>query len=115
MKITKFEDIIAWQKAQSLALLLYVCMKPCKDYSFKDQLLRAAVSISNNIAEGFDRNSDKEFRQFLYIAKGSAAEVRSMLYLAKALKYITEEEFESASGTVNEVSRILTSFIKKLS
>lgn len=91
MKIVRFEDIIAWQKGQELALLLYKELKLCRDFSFRDQILRAVVSISNNIAEGFDRGTDKELRQFLHIAKGSAAEVRSMLYLGKRLEYISSE------------------------
>ncbi len=114
MQIIRFEDIIAWQKAQTLAVLLYTYLKDCRDYSFKDQLLRAALSISNNVAEGFDRNTDKELKYFLFIAKGSAAEVRSMLYLAKRLMYLNEEQFENGFTLANEISKMLTVFISKL-
>jgi four helix bundle protein len=82
MKIQKFEDIIAWQKAQNLAVVLYKTFVNLKDYGFKDQMTRAAISISNNIAEGFDRSTDADFSRFLYVAIGSSSEVRSMLYLA---------------------------------
>lgn len=83
MTIQRFEDIIAWQKAQDLAVKIYGEFGYSRDFSFKDQICRAVVSISNNIAEGFDRNTtSKEFVRFLLISKGSCAEVKSMLYLA---------------------------------
>ncbi|MCG2712087.1 MAG: four helix bundle protein [Candidatus Omnitrophica bacterium] len=85
MKVEKFEDIIAWQKAKKLTLDIYLEFKSCKDFGFKDQIQRAAVSIMNNTAEGFERNTNKEFRNFLFIAKGSCAEVRSMLGNFKAI------------------------------
>lgn len=66
MKIQKFEDIIAWQKTQDLAVAIYKSFNDSRDFGFKDQIQRASVSISNNIAEGFDRMSDKEFVRFLY-------------------------------------------------
>lgn len=82
VKIQKFEDIISWQKANNFAVLIYKIFYTCRDYGFKDQIQRAAVSISNNIAEGYERMGDKEFKKFLYIAKGSCAESRSMLYIS---------------------------------
>jgi len=66
MKIQKFEDIIAWQKAQDLAVLVYKAFNSSRDFGFKDQIQRASVSISNNVASGFDRISDKEFVRFIY-------------------------------------------------
>jgi four helix bundle protein len=92
MKIQKFEDIIAWQKAQDLAVIIYKSFEKSKDFGFKDQIQRASVSISNNIAEGFDRMNDKEFVRFLYIAQASCSEVKSMLYLATRLNYLDEEK-----------------------
>lgn len=89
MKINTFEDIIAWKKAKELTLVIYKSTDACKDYSYNDQIRRAAVSIMNNIAEGFERQTDKEFIQFLYIAKGSCGEVRSMLYIALERRYIS--------------------------
>lgn len=76
MKIEKFEDILSWQKSKSLAMFLYKILNNNKDYGFKDQIQRAVVSISNNIAEGYERKSNKEFKQFLYVAKGSCGEMR---------------------------------------
>jgi len=114
MKIDRFEDIIAWQKAKVLTLRLYLLFKDNRDFSFRDQIFRASVSVMNNIAEGFERNSDKEFKHFLFIAKGSAGEVRSMLYLAADLHYIDNESFNNLLESSSEVSRLLSGLIKTL-
>jgi len=114
MKITKFEDIIAWQKASRLTLRCYDDFKGIRDFSFKDQIQRASLSIMNNIAEGLERVGNKEFKKFLYIAKGSCGEVRSMLYLALELKYISQEEFDHLYNESVEISKILSGFIKTL-
>ena len=74
MKILKFEDLIAWQKGQDLAVSIYKAFEESRDYGFKDQIQRASVSVSNNIAEGFDRGSQKEFIRFLYISISSCSE-----------------------------------------
>ena len=79
MAIQKFEDIIGWQKAQDFAIEIYSVFKDLKDFGFRDQICRAVVSISNNVAEGFDRCSEADFARFAYIALGSCSEVKSML------------------------------------
>lgn len=114
MAIERFEDIGAWQKTKELIIYSYKTFEGLRDYSFKDQFLRAAVSIMNNIAEGYERLGDKEFRHFLYISKGSCGEVRSMCYLALELKYITKEQFNTIIDDATEISRMLSGFIKKL-
>ena len=114
MKIEKFEDIIAWQKAKDLTLEIYHIFKNNRDFSFKDQIQRASVSIMNNIAEGFERRTNQEFLHFLYIAKGSCGEVRSMLYLASELKYGSEKEFNNLHNLTVEISKMLSGFIKTL-
>ena len=114
MKIEKFEDIVAWQKARELTVAVYQNFTTCKDFGFKDQIQRAAVSIMNNIAEGFERNTNKEFRNFLFIAKGSCAEVRSMFYLALQLKYISKQNFDVFHSQCVEISKFLSGFIKTL-
>src|SRR6187402_3930773 len=91
MAITRFEDIIAWQKGQDLALVVYTNFRDSRDFGFKDQICRAAISVSNNIAEGFDRSSDKEFIRYLNIARSSCNEVKSMVYLAERLGYLDVE------------------------
>jgi len=114
MKINMFEDIISWQKSQSLALEIYTQFKELRDFSFKDQICRAAVSISNNIAEGFDRYSDKEFARFLYISTASCSEVRSMLYLAENLNYLTKDKAQELRADCLEISKINKGLIKSL-
>ena len=114
MKIEKFEDVIAWQKAKTLSLAVYKLFKNNRDFSFRDQIQRAAVSVMNNIAEGFERRSDKELVNFFYIAKGSCGEVRSMLSLALELGYISGYEFNKTSDLSLEVSKIISGFIKSV-
>ena len=114
MKIDRFEDIIAWQKAKQLTIYIYRDFADSKDFGFKDQIQRASVSVMNNIAEGFERKSNKEFRQFLFIAKGSCGEIRSMLYLAKELDKISETSFKENYELSEEVSKILSGLIKTL-
>lgn len=113
-KISSFEDIIAWQKAKVLTKNCYHLTGHIKDFSFSGQLRRACVSIMNNIAEGFERQGNKEFRKFLFIAKGSCAEVRSMLDLALELKYISTEKALRLKDDSVEISKILSGLIKTL-
>lgn len=114
MKIERFEDIVAWEKSRKLVIKVYESFKLIRDFSFRDQVQRAAVSIMNNIAEGFERRGDREFRKFLFIAKGSCGEVRSMLYLALDLQYISKKDFDIIYNQSEEISRIISGFIKKL-
>ena len=114
MKIERFEDVIAWQKSKVLTVAVYRVFKDSRDFSFRDQIQRAAVSIMNNIAEGFERKSEKELVNFLYIAKGSCGEVRSMLHLARELGYIKDAEYGSLMNQSVEISRILGGFIKSI-
>jgi four helix bundle protein len=78
MKVDRFEDIISWQKARILTISIYHTFSNTKDFGFKDQIQRAVLSIMNNIAEGYERKTNSEFKQFLYISKGSCGEVGSM-------------------------------------
>lgn len=112
--IEKFEDILAWKKAKVLSLLIYRLFSTNKDFSFRDQIQRAAVSVMNNIAEGFERKGDKELKHFLFISKGSCGEVRSMTYLALELKYISLKESEDIQTLSVEISKMLSGFIKTL-
>jgi four helix bundle protein len=114
MRIERFEDIIAWQKAKGLSVMIYRLFEQHKDFGFKDQIQRASVSIMNNIAEGFERKGNKEFSHFLYMAKGSCGEVRSMIILAKELGKITEKDFDILIKQSEEISKMLSGFIKTL-
>ena len=114
MKFYQFEDILALQKAKIMTLKIYSSLKNLKDFGFRDQLFRASVSVMNNIAEGFERRSDNEFKHFLFIAKGSCGEVRSMLHPAFKLKYIREKEYSTLLNSSREISKIISGLIKTL-
>ncbi len=114
MGIERFEDIIAWQKAKDLTVKIYHLFKASKDFGFNDQIQRASVSVMNNIAEGFERRSNKEFKYFLYIAKGSCGEVRSMLIIAHELKKINTSDYKVLLSLSLEISRMLFGLIKYL-
>jgi four helix bundle protein len=114
MGIQKFEDLLSWQKWQILAKEIYLCFRESRDFSFKDQIQRAAVSISSNIAEGFERQTNKEFRYFLYVSKWSCGEFRSLLMLGKDLWYIQQEKFDELYTLSVEISRLIAAFIKSI-
>jgi len=101
-------------KAQDLAVDIYLLFKSNSDFRFSNQICDAVVSISNNIAEGFERNSKISFAYFLKISKGSCAEVKSMIYLASRLKYISIEEQEYFLSKCNEEMKILNGLINSL-
>lgn len=114
MKIRYFEDLIAWQKAQDFTVHIYASFDNNKDWDFRNQICRAAVSISNNIAEGFERSSNIDFRRFLFIALSSCAEVKSMLYLAQRLNYLSKEETDSLMTQSTEILKIIKGLINSL-
>lgn len=109
-----FEDLLIWKRSKDLAILIYKLFKKNKDYSFRDQIERAVISISNNIAEGHERGSKRDFVKFLYIAKGSCGEVRSMIIIALELGYIDKNEYEYLYKELLEISRMMGGVIKKL-
>ena len=115
MKIQRFEDIIAWQRAQDFAVHVYTYFKENKDWDFRNQICRASVSISNNIAEGFDRSSHADFKRFLYISLASCNETKSMLYLAQRLNYLNKDATTILMKQSVEISKILNGLIKSLS
>ncbi len=108
MAIESFTDLVAWQKSRILTREIYSATGRKEfyaDFSLRDQMRRASVSVMSNIAEGFDRASKREFHRFLLIAKGSCAEVRSQLYVAYDVKYIDQEMFDKLSELTREISR----------
>jgi len=112
--IQRFEDLVAWQKGQDLAVGVYFLFRDNKDLGFKNQICNAVVSISNNIAEGFERGSKASFAHFLRISKGSCAEVKSMTYLASRIDYIREEERNAILDKCDEELKILNGLIRSL-
>lgn len=118
MKIHKYEDLDIWKLSIEISLLIYKCTSNQafrKDYGLSDQVRRAIVSVSSNIAEGFERSNNNEFIHFLKIAKGSAGEVRSQLFIASKLKYISLSEFTYLSDKLIILSSQLGKFITYLS
>jgi len=109
-----FEEMQVWKDAEDLAVFVYEDMRKVKDYSFADQIKRAVVSISNNIAEGAERTTSIEFARFLDIAKGSAGEVRSMYRLAPRLNFISVEISNQRCEVCRSISRQLGGFAKHL-
>ncbi len=117
MKIEQFEDIQAWQKGRELTQSIYDFSRRrefARDFGLKDQIRRAAISITSNIAEGFERDGNREFLQFLSHAKGSCGEVRSQLYVALDENYVSEDEFRNLKEDCLSISRMLNGFMTYL-
>jgi four helix bundle protein len=119
-KVEQFEDLRIWQEARELVGLIYSSIKASpetsKDWGFRNQIQTAVVSIMNNIAEGFERGSDKDFSRFLDIAKASCGEVRSMLYLAEDLNYIDAEKsmhFREKPATISKGISALSKHLRR--
>ena len=107
-RIQTFEDLVCWQKGRELTKAVYRATRSgefAKDYALRDQIRRACISVTSNIAEGFERGGDKEFHQFLSLAKGSCGEVRSQLYVALDEAYIAEAQFKAMKTLAVETSR----------
>jgi four helix bundle protein len=117
MKIERFEEMEAWKAARELSQMVYGVTRDgtfARDYGLKDQIRRAAVSILSNLAEGFERGGNKEFLQFLAIAKGSCGEVRAQLYVALDQSYLSHEQWSTLNNKTSEISRLIAGFIRYL-
>lgn len=115
--ITCFEDIEAWKTARELTVTIYRLTDQgafAKDFGLKDQIRRAAVSVMSNIAEGFESQTQAQFIRYLGFAKASAGEVRSQLYIARDVNYLTEEQFEHLFDTADKVVRQISRFMTYL-
>jgi len=117
VKYKLFEEFPIWRESINLGKEIYLLTSSGrfeKDYSFKDQIRRAVLSISSNIAEGFERSNNNEFIRFLLIAKGSIGEVRSQLYFAFALEYINKQSFDNINNRLELLAKQTGSFISYL-
>jgi four helix bundle protein len=115
--IDRFEDIEAWKAGRKLRQTVYRLTRNkafSTDFGLVDQIRRAAVSITSNIAEGFERGGNREFIQFLSHAKGSAGEVKDQLYCALDEKYITQPEFDHAYGLASDATKLIGGFMSYL-
>ncbi len=106
-----FEDLEVWKKSCQLAVLIYKELKSWSDYGLKDQMNRAAVSIASNIAEGNERETNKDFIRFIVIAKSSAAELRTQLYIARKIEYLDINSFKLYLKELKSISRMLQALI----
>ena len=117
-KINSFEEIISWQKARELNREFYMITNEnvlfSRDFGLRDQMRRSSISISSNIAEGFERETTKEFIRFLYIAKASAGEFKSQLYLALDINYLTNDSFKLLVSKITDISKLISGLIKYL-
>ena len=114
MAYQSFEDLVVWKKSSRLAVNLYNELKNCRDFGLKDQMTRAAVSIPSNIAEGSDRDSIREFIRFLNIAKGSAAELRTQIYIAQKVGVISNDFARFIHKELKQISAMLHCLVKSL-
>lgn len=117
-KIERFEDILSWKMAREVTNQIYALSSVgefSRDYALKDQIRRSSISVMSNIAEGFEREGNKEFISFLSIAKASCAEARSQLYVALDQKYIDQDQFDSAYKKLDETGRLIGGFMAYLS
>lgn len=114
MAYRSFEELEVWQRSTQLAVSLYEILRECKDYGLKDQMTRSAVSISSNIAEGAERDSKAEFVRFLHIAKGSAAELRTQVYIAGQIGTLPGAAQAQLAEELKTLSSMIHNLIKSL-
>src|SRR5262245_16250244 len=116
-KIESFEDMVSWQKGRELTRVVYRASRSgefARDYPLRDQIRSACISITSNIAEGFERGGDKEFIQFLSQAKGSCGEVRSQLYVALDEGFIVQAQFQEMKDLAIQASRAIAGMMSYL-
>ena len=115
--IKRFEDVEAWKQGRELTRRIYQITSQSKftrDYALRDQIRRAAISITSNIAEGFDRGGNREFVQFLAVARGSASELKSQIYTTLDAGYVDQKEFAELYQLAHSVVLLIGGFIKYL-
>lgn len=117
MRIRNYRELLVWQKGHQLALEIYrvtVGFPKVEQFGLTDQLRRAAISVPSNVVEGYERGSNKEFKHFLSIARGSTGEVRAQIELARDIGYMQDDDFEKIFDLTTEVHKMINSLIKKL-
>ena len=114
MGYQSFEDLEVWKRACRVAVRVYEALKDCRDYGLRDQMTRAAVSIASNIAEGAERNSEVEYARFLHIAEGSAAELRTRLYIAQRIGIVDHTTQTELTDELKQIGAMLQGLTKSL-
>ncbi len=110
--MARFEELDVWKKSARLSADLYKSLANLKDYGFRDQITRASLSVPSNIAEGYERESNKEMANFLNYAKGSAGELRTQIYIGMEIGYINNEIGKNWLQEVEEISKMLYGLIR---
>lgn len=113
--MARFEDLDVWRRSSRLCVDIYKGLTTCKDFGFKDQITRSCLSIPSNIAEGFERGSDKDSNKFFYYAKGSSGELRTQIYIGIEIGYISKETGMSWKNEAEHISKMLSALIKSRS
>ena len=114
MGYCSFEELEVWKRACRLAVQVYEALRECRDYGLKDQMTRAAISIASNIAEGAERDSKAEYIRFLHIAKGSAAELRTQVYIAQRIGTLQSDTTQEFITELKELSSMLQGLVKHI-
>ena len=109
-----FEDLDVWKRSKQLAVEVCRAASACRDWGFKDQILRSAISVPSNIAEGAERNGKKEFAQFLGIARGSLGELRTQIIIGEELNYLVKDKSEEWIAETRELSRMVYALTRSL-
>ncbi len=107
MAFQSFEDLEVWQRGCRLAVDIFQTFASCRNFTMQDQVQRAALSVPSNVAEGYERNSNKEFIRFLNIAKGSCGELRTQIYISRKLDFVTKADFERLIAECKEISHAI--------
>jgi four helix bundle protein len=112
MAFRSFEDLEVWQRGCRLAVEVFRAFAKCRNFTMQDQVQRATLSVPSNVAEGYERNSNKEFVRFLNIAKGSCGELRTQLYISRKLDFISKPDFDKLISESKEISAMLHGLAK---
>ncbi|QFU23424.1 four helix bundle protein [Shewanella eurypsychrophilus] len=110
----KYEQLEVWQRSFSLSVQIYRLFSESRDFGFKDQICRSGLSVPSNIAEGMERESDREKARFLSIAKGSIGELKTQIMIGEEIQYISSDESSILASECEQISKMLGSFIKTL-
>jgi four helix bundle protein len=115
MAFRSFEDLDVWQRSCRLAVDVFKTFVSCRNFTMQDQVQRSALSVPSNVAEGYERNSNKEFIRFINIAQGSGGELRTQLYISRKLEFLTKTDFNRLVAESKEISKMLHGLSKAVS
>lgn len=109
-----YEDLIVWRRSKDMVIMVYKALKGTREFKFKEQMTKAAISIPSNIAEGYERRSSKEFVKFLGYSKGSASELKTQIQIAREIGIIKEQTAQNLTNEITEINSMLAGLIKSI-